>query len=179
MAKVTVQPDGTAEGRIIGRSSFMTARSQAVMPLAGDLSARAAYPDSERQTPIAPESLEEWTPAFLVQLALPGVQLIKTVPVDGGAPTTYLFDTERESFAELHGDASGWTVRQGGPVALWDIVEETLTAWQKSGRPDISAVRLHITPGSHTYWIGGQQIVTGARSHRRGDSPLRWEHRVA
>ena len=44
--------DGTAEGRIIGRSSFMPARSQAVALLAGDLSARAAYADTARRTAI-------------------------------------------------------------------------------------------------------------------------------
>ncbi|CAL9561195.1 Protein-L-isoaspartate O-methyltransferase [Streptomyces sp. enrichment culture] len=42
LAKVTVNEDGTAEGRIIGRSSFMQARSQAAIPVSGDLTARTA-----------------------------------------------------------------------------------------------------------------------------------------
>jgi ribosomal protein L31 len=50
-------------------------------------------------------------------------------------------------------------------VALWDAVEETLTAWQDAGSPDIESVRLHITEQAHTYWIGDQQA-------------LRWEHRI-
>lgn len=162
LAKVTVKGDGTAEGRIIGRSSFMPARSQAVRPPSGDLTARAAYANTERPTPIAPELLEEWTPAFLTQLAVPGVQLVTAVD-EGGPVLHYLFDPERESFAEFTGDALVRTVRQGGPVALWDAVESALTAWEEAGRPDISSVRLRITERAHTYWIG--------------DNPdLRWEH---
>jgi methyltransferase of ATP-grasp peptide maturase system len=165
LAKVTVNEDGTAEGRIIGRSSFMPARSQAAVPPAGDLSARAAYPDTERHTPISPQLLEEWMPAFLAQLAAPGAQLV-TALADDGERTVYLFDVERESFARFAEDGDGWTVRQGGPVALWDAIESALTAWQDDGRPKLSAVRLRITPRSHSYWIGEKPA-------------LRWEHRVA
>ncbi|WP_107054515.1 ATP-grasp peptide maturase system methyltransferase [Streptomyces sp. NRRL S-350] len=164
LAKVTVGEDGTAQGRIIGRSSFMPARSQAVVPLAGDLSARAAYADTERRTPVAPQVLNEWTPAFLAQLAAPGAQMVTAV-AGGGEQTVYLFDPARESFAQLDDDGEGWTVRQGGPVALWDVIEDVLTAWQETGRPDLSAVRLRVTPEAHTYRIG--------------DHPaLRWEHRL-
>ncbi|MFI0780913.1 ATP-grasp peptide maturase system methyltransferase [Streptomyces sp. NPDC021212] len=164
LAKVTVNDDGTAEGRIIGESSFMQARSQAAVPLAGDLSARTAYADSEREAKVPPTLLEEWMPAFLTQLAAPGAQLVRAVLGDG-TPQLYLFDAERESFAAFAENGSGWTVRQGGPVALWDDIERALIAWQAAGRPDISAMRIRITPSSHTYWIG--------------DGPaLRWEHRL-
>jgi methyltransferase of ATP-grasp peptide maturase system len=179
LAKVTVSEDGTAEGRIIGRSSFMQARSQALVPLAGDLSARTAYADSEREANVPPLLLEEWMPAFLTQLTAPGAQLIRATSGDG-AQSLYVFDAHRESFAAFAETRSGWTVRQGGPIALWDDIEQTLTAWQDTGSPDISTVRLHITDRAHTYWIGGQQITTKTRSHWIGDKPaLRWEHRLA
>lgn len=164
LAKITVNDDGTAQGQIIGRASFMPARSQAVVPLAGDLSARAAYADTERPTPIAPQLLDEWMPAFLAQLAAPGAQLVTAV-ADGGRQTVYLFDPSRESFAQLDENGDGWSVRQGGPVALWGAVEQALTAWQEAGRPDISTVRLRISERSHAYWIG--------------ENPsLRWDHRL-
>ncbi|SHL58220.1 Protein-L-isoaspartate(D-aspartate) O-methyltransferase (PCMT) [Actinacidiphila paucisporea] len=165
LARLTVMDDGTAEGLIIGRSSFMPARSQAVAPLAGDLSARAAYADTERRTPIAPRLLEEWTPAFLAQLGAPGALPLQAVSADSGRTVHYLFDPERESFAELTEDATGWTVRQGGPVALWDAVEQALTAWQDSGRSGIGTVRLRVTAEAHSYWIGDE-------------AALRWEHRL-
>jgi methyltransferase of ATP-grasp peptide maturase system len=165
LAKVTVNEDGTAEGRIISRSSFMPARSQAVAPPAGDLPARAAYADTERHTPIAPRLLEEWTPAFLAQLAAPGAQMVTAV-ADDGEQTVYLFDPERESFVRFGDDGEGWTVRQGGPVALWDAIEAALTAWQEAGQPDITTIRLQVTDRSHLYWMGEK-------------AALRWEHRVA
>ncbi len=165
LAKVTVNEDGSAEGQIIGRSSFMQARSQSTTPLAGDLSARTAYADSERAATIPPTLLEEWMPAFLAQLALPGVQFVRATD-DTGAHLLYLFDVERESFAAFTEEASGWRVRQGGPVALWDDVEQTLLAWRDAGQPEISTVRVHVTDSLSTYSISGR--VT-----------LRWEHRIA
>ncbi|NIY65991.1 ATP-grasp peptide maturase system methyltransferase [Streptomyces malaysiensis] len=164
LAKVIVNGDGTAEGRIIGESSFMQARSQAVVPLAGDLSARAAYADSEREARVAPTLLEEWLPAFLAQLAAPGAQLVRATGSDGHRQL-YVFDADRESFAAFTENGSGWTVRQGGPVALWDDIERALIAWQDAEHPDIGTVRLRVTPSSHTYWIGDRPA-------------LRWEHRL-
>jgi methyltransferase of ATP-grasp peptide maturase system len=164
LAKVTVGEDGTAEGRIIGRSSFMRARSQAALPVSGDLSARTAYADSERQTRVPPAELNEWMPAFLARLTAPGAQFVQATTPEG-TQLRYVFDSERESFAQFTAQGDGWTVRQGGPVALWDTIEQALIAWRNAGSPDISAVRPHITDSSRTYWIE--------------DSPsLRWEHRL-
>ncbi|MFJ9022238.1 ATP-grasp peptide maturase system methyltransferase [Streptomyces sp. NPDC102259] len=162
LAKVTVDDDGTAEGRIIGRSSFMQARAQAVVPVAGDLSARTAYADSERETKAPPTMLEEWMPAFLAQLAAPGAQFVRAARSDG-TKLLYVFDPERESFAQFIAESDTWTVRQGGPVALWDAIEESLVAWRHASSPDIDTVRLRITPVSHVYWIDG-------------NPSLRWEH---
>ncbi|MFF1483936.1 ATP-grasp peptide maturase system methyltransferase [Streptomyces sp. NPDC058319] len=165
LAKVTVGGDGTAEGAVIGRSSFMQARAQAAIPLAGDLSARTAYADSERSALLSPLVLEEWMPAFLAQLAAPGAQFVRATDGDG-SPLRYLFDPERESFAQfVAADGDRWTVRQGGPVALWDDVERSLVAWQDAGAPEIDSVRLRVTPASHLYWID------------QAPSP-RWEHRI-
>lgn len=150
LAKVTVNDDGTAGGRIIRESSFMQARSQAVAPLAGDLSARTAYADSERGAKVPPTLMEEWMPAFLVQLAAPGAQLVR-VALGDGTPQLYVFDADRESFAAFTENGSGWTVRQGGPVALWDDIEQALIAWRNAGRPGISTMRLRITPQVHLY----------------------------
>lgn len=165
LAKVTVDEHGQAEGRIIGRSSFMQARSQAVVPVAGDLSARTAYADSERETEVPPTMLDNWMPAFLAQLAAPGAQLVRAARSDG-TRLLYLFDPERESFAQFTADGDTWTVRQGGPAALWDDVEKALVAWQHTGTPGIDTVRIRITAGTHTYWIDG-------------NPSMRWEHRLA
>ncbi|MBM9624112.1 ATP-grasp peptide maturase system methyltransferase [Streptomyces zhihengii] len=164
LAKVTVATDGTAEGQIIGRSSFMQARSQAEVPIAGDLSARTAYADSERETELPPLLLEEWMPAFLTQLAAPGTHFTRATSKEGNR-LLYLFNPDRESFASFVQSGDAWTVRQGGPVALWDTVEQTLTTWRDAGRPDITAVRLRVTKQAHTYWIDGHPS-------------LRWQHHL-
>ncbi|MFF0445128.1 ATP-grasp peptide maturase system methyltransferase [Streptomyces sp. NPDC004609] len=164
LAKVTVGDDGTAEGTIIGRSSFIHARAQSVTPLAGDLSARTAYADSDRPALVSPLVLEKWMPAFLAQLAAPGAQFVRATRNDG-APMRYLFDLERESFAEFIADGESWTIRQGGSVALWDDIERALVAWQDNGSPGIEAVRLRVTDRSHLYWIDRSPL-------------LRWEHRL-
>ncbi|MCN9239564.1 ATP-grasp peptide maturase system methyltransferase [Streptomyces sp. RY43-2] len=161
LAKLTVKDDGTAVGRIIGRTSFMPARAEAAVQLSGDLSARAAYADTERATSLPPDALNHWMPAFLAQLAAPGAQLVRAV--SGSRETVYLFDTGREAFAALTADGDEWTVRQGGPVAIWDAIESALTAWQSAGEPDITSVRMEVTSRTHTYWIGDQPA-------------LRWEH---
>ncbi|MEV8454586.1 ATP-grasp peptide maturase system methyltransferase [Streptomyces sp. NPDC052095] len=164
LAKVAVRDDGTAEGAVVGPSSFMQARAQAVTPVAGDLSDRAAHADSERAVRVPPLVLEEWMPAFLAQLTAPGSQFVRARRSDG-SPLRYLFDPERESFAEFVAGSQGWTVRQGGPVALWDRIERALTAWQDIGSPSIDTVRLRVTAASHLYWI----------DHCPS---LRWEHRL-
>ncbi|MGW5332939.1 ATP-grasp peptide maturase system methyltransferase [Streptomyces bauhiniae] len=164
LAKVTVDDNnGNAEGQIIGRSSFMQARSQAVVPVAGDLSARTAYADSERETKAPPTLLDDWMPAFLAQLAAPGAHLVRAQSDE--TPLLYLFDPDRESFAEFIAHDGGWTVRQGGPVPLWDRIEEALVAWEAAGQPEIDSFRLRITQASHHYWI-------------EGAPDLNWEHRL-
>jgi hypothetical protein len=54
----------------------------------------------------------------------------------------------------------GWTVRQGGPVNLWDDIGRTHTAWQRAGQPphheftitpDAQTVRLD-TPDGPLAW---------------------------
>ncbi|WP_428934853.1 ATP-grasp peptide maturase system methyltransferase [Streptomyces sp. ACT015] len=165
LARVTVAADGTAEGRILGPSSFMQARSQAETPFTGDLSARTAHADSERETSLSPLLLGEWMPAFLAQLAAPGAHLIRATSAGGGR-LLHLVDPDRESFASCAEQGGGrWTVRQGGPVALWDAVERALNAWQDAGRPGIGTVRLRITRETHTYRIEGHPA-------------LRWQHRL-
>ncbi|WP_328473423.1 ATP-grasp peptide maturase system methyltransferase [Streptomyces sp. NBC_00448] len=164
LAKVTVDDDGNAEGRIIARSSFMQARAQAVVPIAGDLSARTAYVDSERKTTVPPTLLDDWMPAYVAQLAAPSAQLVRATLSDG-TKLLYLFDPERECFAEFTADGNNWTARQGGPLPLWDTIEQALLAWQAAGHPEIDSVRLRVTQAAHRYWIDGAP-------------DLRWEHRL-
>ncbi|MGP3987468.1 hypothetical protein [Streptomyces sp. 3N207] len=105
---------------------------------------------------------DDWMmPAFLAQLAAPGVQLVRAV--SDGRETVYLFDADREAFATLTADGEQWNVRQGGPVAVWDAIESAVTGWRQAGEPDITSVRMEVTIEAHTYWIGEEPA-------------LRWKH---
>lgn len=164
LAKLTVNDDGTATGTLTRPTSFMPARAHAAQPLDGDLDARTAYADSERTTTLDPAVLDEWMPAFLAQVAASGTQLVHVTGPDKEAGT-YLFDTARESYAAVSGGESGWTVRQGGPVAIWDAIETAIDAWENAGRPGIEQVKLVVTPDTHVYTIPG-------------DRRLIWSHRL-
>lgn len=165
LAKLTVTAEGTARGRLIRRTSFMPARAQAGTVIDGDLAFRMAYADTERTSRLDPGTLGEWMPAFLAQLAAPGSQLVRSTS-DDGEPEVYLFDIERESFAALTSTDAGWKVRQGGPVAIWDAIEDAVVRWQAAGNPDIDDVELEVTSAGHTYEFAS-------------DPSLRWVHQVA
>ena len=165
LAKLTATAEGTARGRLIQRTSFMPARAQADTLIDEDMAFRMAYADTERTARLDPGMLGQWMPAFLAQLAAPGTQLIRSTSADG-EPEVYLFDIERESFASLTSTASGWKVRQGGPVAVWDVIEDAVIRWREAGSVDIDDVVLEVTSTGHTYEFSS-------------DPSLRWVHRVA
>jgi methyltransferase of ATP-grasp peptide maturase system len=154
LARLTVHDDGVATGAFLpGAVSFMHARAHHTAPPSGDLAARAAYPDTERPTRIAPDVLDEWMPAFLAQLAAPGAQLVRAVHGDGRS-WVYLFDIGREAFAAFDQRADGTcAVRQGGPVALWDDVEDAITTWRAAGSPGIEAFGIRVTRAEQAVWL--------------------------
>lgn len=61
--------------------------------------------------------------------------------------TVHLIDAVSGSVALLEPDnGGGWVVRQAGPVALWDRVEEVLEAYDAAGRPPPEEFTLTVTP---------------------------------
>jgi hypothetical protein len=67
----------------------MQARSQTAPPLAGDLSARTAYADTERPARVPPTLLDDWMPVFLAQITTPDAQFVR-VTDNEGAQLRYL-----------------------------------------------------------------------------------------
>ncbi|WP_037869421.1 ATP-grasp peptide maturase system methyltransferase [Streptomyces sp. SPB074] len=162
LLRLTAGEDGGGEGEFLGHTSFMQARAQVPPPLAGDLSARVADADGDRTTDLDPALLlGGGMPAFLAQLTAPGSRVIR---VDGLG--TVLLDTERGNFAHFLRAGESWRVRQGGPVAPWDGIEEAVRAWQAAGRPGIETVRLRVSAGAHSYRVAGHPA-------------LRWHHPVS
>lgn len=163
LARLTVDDDGAATGRLVRASSFMPARAQATR-YRDDLFTLAEHVDSERDTTLDPEVVSAWAPALLTQLALPDVHLTKVMSDDDArGPITYLASEATPTFAEITSTAAGWHVRQGGPIAIWDIIEETLTTWRNAGSPGIESIQVHVDRAGSTYWIDD-------------DPALRWVH---
>lgn len=163
LARVVVDDDGAATGRLVRASSFMPARAQATR-YREDLFTLAEHADSERGTKLDPEVLGEWVPALVTQLALPDVHLTTVMSDDDArGPVTYLAAENTPSFAEITPTTAGWHVRQGGPIAIWDTVENTLANWRNAGSPGVKNVHVRVDRQGSTYWMDE-------------DPALRWTH---
>ncbi|MDQ0761944.1 ATP-grasp peptide maturase system methyltransferase [Streptomyces canus] len=141
LARLTVHEDGTASGPLLGGGvSFMLARPQLPPPLGllPDLSV-----GKERETVTGADVLNNWTSRFVVQLAVPHAQRL-TLQQDARTEDV-LIDTKSGSWCVLYEEAGRWMVRQDGPDALWDAVEEHLGRWHAAGTPALEEFTVHVT----------------------------------
>lgn len=65
-----------------------------------------------------------------------------------------MLDSTNESFSVLSPDGDGWTVRQGGPVLLWDEAVRSVALWHTAGAPGLSEFGVSVTAGSQRVWLG-------------------------
>jgi methyltransferase of ATP-grasp peptide maturase system len=146
LARLTVHGDGTATGPLLsGQVNFMLARPQAAPPLGllPDLDA-----GKERETALGPGVWEDWASRFVVQLAVPYAQRL-TIQRHGRTEDV-LFDGQSGAWTALYKDGNRWIVRQGGPNAIWDTVEEQLSRWYAAGTPPLEEFTISITPQGQT-----------------------------
>ncbi|MEU9167654.1 ATP-grasp peptide maturase system methyltransferase [Streptomyces sp. NPDC048420] len=146
LARLTVGEDGTARGTLFaGQVSFMIARSQMPPPL-------GLLPDTddgdERKTLVGADDLEDWNTRFVAQIAAPHAQLL-TLTRDGRTEHL-LVDVDDGSWAVLVHRGETWTVRQGGPVALWDQIERAVHLWEAAGSPGLDQFEVTVTPEGQT-----------------------------
>ena len=159
LVKLTVGADGTAEGTgLPGTISFMPARPHTPPEITGAIDARTAYHDSERRARYGLEILDAtrphgWASRFVAQLAAPGAQIASAQYADGPL-ITCLIDVDREAFATLTpAPNGGWTVRQGGPIGIWDDIEDAVMKWENAGSPAIEAFRIRVTRTEQVVWL--------------------------
>jgi methyltransferase of ATP-grasp peptide maturase system len=147
LAALTVVKDGTAHGRFLpGTVSFMSARAHAAPPLDPVLPKRDG---DVRAARYGADLLDDWTAAFLAQLAAPGVTSFQ-VSLDGTRFDTLLTEHATGSQAWLTRGDDGWRVIQQGPTRIWDHVEETLATWDDAGRPVQEQLTIEITRDAQT-----------------------------
>lgn len=143
-----------AAGEFLGdQVSFMPARAHEPPQLTNEIYELAQVAGSERSTHLTTDVLDQangWTGAFIAQLAAPTSQLI-SFSIGGGPMTDYIIDQQNRSCAALLPRPDGSTlVRQSGPVALWDAVENAITSWRRANSPGLEKFRITVTPTSQT-----------------------------
>ena len=150
LARLSVGKDGTARGRFLGgRVAFMLARPH-LPPELGTLPDLDAA--DEQPTEIGADALDDWTARFVAQLAAPQTQRL-SLERDGRTEHV-LLDVDAGAWAALIQDHRGaWTVRQGGPVRLWDDIAEHITRWRGDGSPGLDLFEVTVTPaGQSVSW---------------------------
>ncbi|MEU4227625.1 ATP-grasp peptide maturase system methyltransferase [Nonomuraea sp. NPDC026600] len=147
-AHLTVDDDdgGTASGRFLEDDlSFMTARSHLPPPRPPLVRGLGIA----RESRVDPSVLQDRTALWVAQLAIPQAQIA------WGDGATFLVDAGTGSRAEAQPDpARGWTVRQHGPLKLWDAVEKAIKTWQEAGSPHKSGFGLTVTREGQRVWLG-------------------------
>lgn len=147
LAALTVAKDGTAHGRFLpAMVSFMSARAHAAPPFDRTLPGRDG---DSRAARYGADILDDWTAAFLAQLAASEVTCFQVSP-DGTRFDTLLTEPATGSYAWLTGGDDGWAVVQQGPTRIWDQVEETLATWDDAGRPAQEQLAIEITTDAQT-----------------------------
>lgn len=101
---------------------------------------------AERRTTIGGDIAHDWTARFVIDNTMDGLSLLTGVSLNGEPPGDYFLHPESESFAVLSGNADeGFTVRQGGPVQIWDSIESAIGDWREQGSPQVTDFRVRVT----------------------------------
>ncbi|RLU82570.1 protein-L-isoaspartate(D-aspartate) O-methyltransferase [Streptomyces griseocarneus] len=151
LLRLTVGPDGTAEGRFVHTAAYMWLRSHRAPggrpPRDGQerLSASPADPDKILDN--------DWHANFAIGQLVPGLTMQRTISEED--PRILLWDG-KDSFASVC--CAGWdeadAVLQQGPRSLWDEVLTARSWWDDHGRPETTRYGLTITADDqHHMWL--------------------------
>jgi protein-L-isoaspartate(D-aspartate) O-methyltransferase len=144
---LTVNPNGTATGKIVGPAHFMWLRAQRIPRYRTDQIIQAEDPAAVSTTDLHPWHIAgDAHAATAIGLRVPGCEsFYRSQGSDTG--TLYLVDQHSRSWATLHTTAEPpYQVRQGGPRKLWDEVHSAYQWWINAGEPTVDAWKFTITP---------------------------------
>lgn len=149
---LTVTDSHTAEGPLLpGTISFMAARThnrpEPGNPAHWSSLTRDAPPRTARHSPrrLGETTDQGFFGRFLAQLAAPNAQLV--TESTGDEDVLHLIDVTTGSAATLTPSGEDWSVRQIGPLRLWDAVETAWNAWDHADRPRPETFRMRINRG--------------------------------
>jgi methyltransferase of ATP-grasp peptide maturase system len=159
LAKLTVHPDGTAQGHFLPDfGGFMPVRQ-----LHRHDAAEHAFRTIEdghgdtRPTSLPADTITDESSAFefFAALTLPGGgwNYLKFTPRHGGPTETWLAQEDGSWACHTTAANGAHTVRQGGPARLWDHLEATHDLWHQIGQPSRERFGLTIHNGHQTLWL--------------------------
>lgn len=148
LIRLTLDDDGVLSGRFErDQITYMLARPHERPPHGTFF----RHEGRTRPARLDPALTDQWAGAFVAQLAAPSAELLST----GDGPV--LWDVATGSQAWTEPSASGWTVHQHGPLALWDQVEDALLTWERHGSPDLTGFGATITLEEQVVWLGSPE----------------------
>nr|WP_234315724.1 MULTISPECIES: ATP-grasp peptide maturase system methyltransferase [Streptomyces] len=148
LIRLTLDDDGVLSGRFErDQITYMLARPHERPPHGTFF----RHEGRTRPARLDPALTDQWAGAFVAQLAAPSAELLST----GDGPV--LWDVATGSQAWTEPSASGWTVHQHGPLALWDQVEDALLTWERHGSPDLTGFGATITLQEQVVWLGSPE----------------------
>jgi protein-L-isoaspartate(D-aspartate) O-methyltransferase len=145
---LTVHPDDTATGGIVGPASFMWLRAQRIPRYTTSRIMRDDDTASESTTDLHPWHVAgDVHAATAIGLRVPGCETFYH-PDSPETGTLYLVDQCSRSWATLHLTTEApYAVRQSGARTLFDEVATAYRWWVHAGEPTVDAWRFTVTPG--------------------------------
>ena len=162
---LTVHPDATATGRIVGPASFMRLRAQRIPRYSTSRIVRDQDVAAVSTTDLHPWDVAgDVHAATAIGLRVPRCESLYS-PDGSEAGTLYLVDQWSRSWATLHVSAEPpYEVRQSGERKLWDEVHTAYRWWIDADQPAVDAWRFTVTASGQRV-----ELQAGSTPVRHGD----------
>jgi methyltransferase of ATP-grasp peptide maturase system len=158
LAKLKVADDGSAEGSFISEASFMRARQEEPQ---SNFYLPGVDEGKERSTTLGGDIAHDWAARFVIDNTMDGLAFLNGVSLDGEPPGDYFLHPESESFAVVSGGADeGFTVRQGGSVQIWSMIERAIGDWREQGSPGVTDFRIRVTSENQAIYLESAPSVS-------------------
>ncbi|WP_170220789.1 ATP-grasp peptide maturase system methyltransferase [Amycolatopsis cihanbeyliensis] len=154
LALLTMHGD-TASGRFLADyGGFMPIRGTRHDAALDAFRSLKDYQGTQRTTNLTAEVATGGGPfEFFAALRVGGYDHMSFTPNDGGPTETWLADGHHSWVCHTTTDGTH-SVRQGGPIRLWDAIEDAHREWERLGKPVRERFGLSVNhDGTHTVWL--------------------------
>ncbi|MCO6009859.1 hypothetical protein NE236_33295 [Actinoallomurus purpureus] len=163
LARLTVSPDGTASGPLVGPAAFMTLRAQRLAPVDVHRDVHDEDQAEDSATKLSPRvAAFEEDAEFAIGLLVNARQYIGRSDPASEEFTLWLLDSASGSWAaaDYVPGTDVFEVSQHGPRRLWDEVEAACRWWDGAGRPALTRFGLTVgADGDQAVWLDSPDHV--------------------